>query len=361
MNTTDATESESAGRRPAGNEAGSTGSTKHSGGLAGREASLLSTIQGFLPASVLFGLARLGIFALLREGPGDLKTLADGTGASTEHLARILNAGVAVGFLQKSEADAYRIAPGYFDLLADPAAPGYVGDWLHFMHSWYEGLADLDRAVREGGLRDIYAADAKAIREHTLAMHDFASSRGREMLDLIDGSAAASILDIGCGSGTYSFELASRYPHLSITLMDTSLVLDVAREVERRYSLEKPVTYIAGDIGVDPLGGPYDLVLISNTLHALPRETVPPLLSRIHESLSPGGTVFIQAQFLNEDHMGPRWAVFVDLAALCLTNGGRNHSVAETAAWLRDAGFSDIEHRTLSYLNPNGVVRAIRH
>jgi hypothetical protein len=68
----------------------------------------------------------------------------------------------------------------------------------------------------------------------------------------------------------------------------------------------------------------------------------------------------IQAQFLADDHVGPRWPAFVDLACLCLTNGGQNHSMREAEAWLKSAGFSDIERQPMSFLNPNGFVRGYR-
>ena len=74
--------------------------------------------------------------------------------------------------------------------------------------------------------------------------------------------------------------------------------------------------------------------------------------------VSPGGSVIVQAQFLDEDRRGPRRPVLLDLLQLCISDTGRNHTVAETRTWPADAGLKDAEHVAMSADNVNSFIRA---
>lgn len=76
--------------------------------------------------------------------------------------------------------------------------------------------------------------------------------------------------------------------------------------------------------------------------------------------MSEGGSLVIQAQFLRDDRLGGRWPVLLDLIQLCITTEGRNHTVAETKAWLAEAGFSNIEFAPMTLLNTNSFLRAYK-
>jgi hypothetical protein len=76
--------------------------------------------------------------------------------------------------------------------------------------------------------------------------------------------------------------------------------------------------------------------------------------------VKPGGSLVIQAQYLQDDRRGGRWPVFLDLIQLCITRHGRNHSVAETRGWLEEAGFTQVEHRSMSVYNTNSFLRGYR-
>jgi hypothetical protein len=84
------------------------------------------------------------------------------------------------------------------------------------------------------------------------------------------------------------------------------------------------------------------------------------LLQRLSRSVAPGGSLVIQAQFLRDDRLGEWWPVMIDLIHLCTSAEGRNHTVAETQAWLEEAGFSDVEYSPMTLLNTNSFLRGYR-
>jgi SAM-dependent methyltransferase len=152
--------------------------------------------------------------------------------------------------------------------------------------------------------------------------------------------------------------LAEANPDLQLYLIDVPEVLEVAREIATSFSISKPVTYLGLDLRVSDIEGTFDIVLVSNTLHMLGESESRRLLSRLYQHVAPGGSLVIQAQFLDDDRLGPRWPALLDLIQLCITESGRNHAVSETKTWLEDAGFTEMEYCPMTLTNTNSFLRA---
>jgi 2-polyprenyl-3-methyl-5-hydroxy-6-metoxy-1,4-benzoquinol methylase len=141
-----------------------------------------------------------------------------------------------------------------------------------------------------------------------------------------------SVLDFGCGTGLVTLELAPLVG--SITGADTSTGMLQALEGKAK-SRGIPVSLIQLDPEVgNSLGGPYDLITSSMTLHHI--EDVPALFLRFAAHLCPGGRVALadldeEDGSFHEDPTGVHHAGF---------------SRGDIRAWLERAGFVDIEFHT---------------
>jgi ubiquinone/menaquinone biosynthesis C-methylase UbiE len=191
-------------------------------------------------------------------------------------------------------------------------------------------------------------------------MHTYAAMRGKDLARHLSTAGSASLLDLGCGPGTFAFHLAMENPELRITLADVPGVLEVARDIRTRYPVVHEVSYVPMDASCDAIPGTYDIVLASNFLQCFNEQDRTALLGRIYQAVNPGGSIVVQAQHLQADRVGVRWAVLVDLNLLCTTKEGRNHTVAETVQWLTDAGFVRLEHNPMSALGTMSYVRGYR-
>ena len=78
-----------------------------------------------------------------------------------------------------------------------------------------------------------------------LAMHNYASLRGKELANFLSTAGCESLLDLGCGPGTYAFHLGMRNPRLKLYLLDHPVVLEAAKEIQARYSLEERNSLLA--------------------------------------------------------------------------------------------------------------------
>lgn len=119
-------------------------------------------------------------------------------------------------------------------------------------------------------------------------------------------------------------------PHLELYLADLPEVLQVAREVQSRYAPQNKVQYIPCDVLTDEVPGRYDIILISNMLQALGTSRGRVLIKRLWEAVRPGGSLVVQAQFLDENRMGPRWSAVNDLILLCGGSQDCNQTRKET-------------------------------
>lgn len=325
---------------------------------------VLSCAEGSLHSSVLWALLRLGVFERIGSAGKSVHDLAAELGTRPDTLCRLLNAGVVLQLLGTDDGETFHPTAVSRSALLPSSADGYLGNWNRNLRYVWPALSRLDEAV----LRSSPTADPSShlggegsvTRDFILAMHDYAAVRGEELARYLDASGCRTLLDLGCGPGTYAFCLGLQKPELDLFLFDLPEVLDVAREVQARYALRNRLHYVAGDALKDRIPGPFDIVLVSNTLHMLGEKASRELLRRLHDSVSPGGSLVVQAQFLGDDRTGPRWPVMLDLIRLCITSHGRNHTVAETRQWMEQAGFTRIELRTMSVQNTNSFLRGYK-
>jgi tRNA (cmo5U34)-methyltransferase len=162
------------------------------------------------------------------------------------------------------------------------------------------------------------------------------------------------ILDIGAGTGLMSAAIKQAFPDARITLLDGApAMLAQARKLLG----DAGVSYLTADL-LDPLpAGPWDAIVSALAIHHLSDEHKRDLFARIRASVRSGG-VFVNAEQVS----GPttrltalyeRWheqqarsAGSDDAewqAAVERMSHDRLAGVEDQLAWLRDAGFSDVD------------------
>ncbi|WFE66049.1 methyltransferase [Micromonospora sp. WMMD714] len=203
--------------------------------------------------------------------------------------------------------------------------------------------------------------DPQLVAEFWDAM--FATSRftARALADAYDFGAHRRLLDVGGGAGAFPIEFCLRLPELRATILDLPHVCVRAGERIAEAGLTDRIDAVAGDFLADPaLPDGHDVILLSMILHDWDEPTNRGLLARCHAALPPGGVIVISELLLNDERTGPAEAALMGMNMLVETEGGKNYSGAEYAAWLADAGFVDI--RTVPFEAPgaNGAVLARR-
>jgi cyclopropane fatty-acyl-phospholipid synthase-like methyltransferase len=75
------------------------------------------------------------------------------------------------------------------------------------------------------------------------------------------------------------------------------------------------------------------------------------LLARCFDLLVPGGRVIVQAQYLDDSRISPRWPTLLNLIQRVATPHGRNHAIGETKEWMEQAGFRNLQYRRFAAWN----------
>ncbi len=95
-----------------------------------------------------------------------------------------------------------------------------------------------------------------------------------EVLALLELTGSERILDVGCGDGRITAEIAARVPRGSVVGMDRSH--DMITFASRHISSAQPnIRFEVADAGSLPFRNEFDLVVSFNALHWLPEQDAP--------------------------------------------------------------------------------------
>ena len=325
-----------------------------------RQIELLETAHAFFGAQVLFTANELGVFGELARGPHSAEELAGVIRVDTDALGRLLNACVATKLL--TVEDGVYANTGLAQDVLVPERPGYLGNWLRVMARWMKAWTNLTETVRTGQPAiDPWiqlGGDPDYTRDFVLGMHDYAHLRGSEIVRYLDFGGDRELIDVGGGPGSYAVLFANEWPDLNVTVFDLPDVVPTAARHAEAAGVADRVSVKPGNYHEDEFGTGYDVVFLSDTLHQERPEVCEMILQKAHRSLRPGGRIVVQAMFLNEDRISPRWPVMVSLNLLILYGEGRAYTVEETIAFIERAGFVDCDHQRMSLLNVNSLITA---
>lgn len=294
---------------------------------------------------ILMSAVRLGVFEALAAGPLDPGALAERVGAEPEGALRLLRALKEMGYVEEG-ADG-RFANAFVSRhFLDPASPYHVGSWFLLNDADWPAWGGLTQTIRTGAPPaegSIFANPAR-LAPLLYAAHERARLfHVGEVLQDLDLRGAGALLDLGGGLGTYALAFCETYPDLVCTLFDLPAAIDLARAEIARYPFADRVRLVAGDFNRDELGGPYDVVFMSNVLHGEPPDSAQALLARAREALAPDGRLVLRDSFLQDDGVNAFNGAVFGLTLMIETEAGRTYERRAVKEMLARAGFGAIE------------------
>ncbi len=308
----------------------------------------MELMHSYRPAQVLITCAELSVFEILDTDAHTAQQVAAALGVDPPALARLMNAAVALGFLEK-RGDAYANGPAALACLAHHG-PAYIGKLVKREAAFHERWTRLTKAIRTGHRPEENARDEQQpgwVRGFEMALRDaarpIAPVVAEALAPLIPARENVRVIDIGGGHGMYSIALAQRYPNVHAIVFDLPPVAEVAQEIVGEYDLGGRVTVQAGDFKADTLGQGFDLALLFGVLVSETPHDSLWLLRAVNAALAPGGHVVIRGQYLSPDRTGPLEATLFDLQMLLFTEEGQIHTTADVMSWLQEAGFAPAE------------------
>ncbi len=299
-------------------------------------------MAGWQAARVLMSATRLEIFTALGDEYRPVREIAAACEAHPRSLTLLLNACVALGFLEK-RGGRYGNTPETRDLLVK-GRPGYIGDGINHSDRLWQTWGQLTQAVRTNrrAVVPLDASEGRTVhRDFILAMHLRAQRTGEALADGLDLTGRRQLFDAGGGPATYSIFLVRRYRGLRAIVFDLEPTIAIAREVVAASGMADRISFRSGDYFRDDFGRGNDVVLLSAVLHSMAPRRCELLLRKAFDSLIPGGIVVVQEGLVDPDGTSPPGAVLFSLNMLVNTGEGRSYSGPEIAGWMRRTGFVD--------------------
>jgi ubiquinone/menaquinone biosynthesis C-methylase UbiE len=306
-----------------------------------QQEALTSTGAGFMRSLLLLVANRTGIFSVLADTPKSCRQIARSLHVDPEATELVLNALAGQDYLHKS-SQGFVLKRDLRKFLA-PGGKLYIGDSLEHQYNLIFRWIRLEHVLRHGRKSSRAARSPERDRKETehfiRAMENTSRVSSQRVLRKVNLAPYRYMLDLGGGPGTSAITFALRHSHLRAVVFDLPGPLRIARQEIARHQLTRRIHTLEGDFLTDPIGKGYDLIYVSNVIHALSKDEIRRLLIKVRRALVPGGAVMIKDFLLNRDLVHPPFASLFAINMLVNTPGGRAYGYDETRALLKRLGF----------------------
>jgi len=324
---------------------------------------IMKLALAYRSSMALFAAAALDLFTPLSNGPMSADAVAGLCGTEPEPTRMLLDACAAEGLLARS-GDLFAITP-IADAYLVKGRPAYIAHGLKFAEDLYPAwgrLADTVRTGRPAIPHDTMLGEDKAkTRAFVYAMHERARGISAVLPHNVDFSGRRRLLDVGGGPGTYSIVVVRQTPGLTSTVLDLPGVLEFTREIVSENGFADRIELMSGDYHSASFGSGYDAALLSGIMHREKPAMCQRLLQKTFDAMVPGGMAVVSDVFFdNDDKNSPPFATYFALNMMLMAEHGSAHAKTEMSAWMKAAGFAEVEVRDLPPPNPHSLVIGIK-
>ena len=321
--------------------------------LVPAEMSVFLISMEFMYSRALGTFAELGLADELHKGPATAAELAERLDLDADALHRVLRLLALRGVLRLSDDGRFRLTR-LGEVVRDDH-PRSVRSWLRYvmLDSTQRAYAGLTHTVRTGE-PSFPAVHGRSVWEHFAQTPDeerlFAASMRRLTeydLPAITGGYPwpdeGRVCDVAGGVGTMLAGILRAKPRLRGVLVDAPGVLAEAEEYLTRHGVRDRVELSEGDMfaGIDAAA---DVYTLKDVLHDWDDERCLTVLRTVRAAM-PDGARVVLVENLQEPNEPDAVSSMVDVQMLTQCDGGRQRSVDELHALLREAGLRPGEVR----------------
>jgi 2-polyprenyl-3-methyl-5-hydroxy-6-metoxy-1,4-benzoquinol methylase len=306
----------------------------------------MDMVNAFRISRIILSAHELNIFTLLKDGPVTSSNIAKITGTNERATDRLMNALVPIGLLKKTGSQFSNT--DFSTRFLIKGQPTFLGGLDHVGHLW-KTWSSLTEAVKSGTSvtmkQPISGRDESWLESFIAAMHSRAGNQAKEIAAVLDLSQTRTMLDIGGGSGAFTFEFIRENPNIKGTIFDLPNVIPITKQYIAKEGFENSVSTISGDYLKDAFGVDYDLVLLSAIIHINSPEENKMLVKKCAEIMNPEGQIVILDHVMSDDRTSPAGGAIFALNMLVGTEKGDTYTESEIKSWMQNAGFKYIRRR----------------
>lgn len=248
-----------------------------------------------------------------------IEEIATDAGGSRHLLHAILDAAVAIGILSKT-SDGYTLTREYHDLYdrAGENAKTALRYHIEYFASWQSVASPFGSAPHLAEMPAPVAqstASPSTYRDFIRGVHDAHISAADIVAEHVRPGHFRTLVDLGCGGGTYAIALLRRQSSARGVLVDFESALEVADELCCRAGVRDRVTLIPENILQRLPQANADVVLLSNVLHLFTRAQATDLMRRVADAY-PHAIIYVNEPLLTDDRTAPTATAVFNLTAI---------------------------------------------
>lgn len=310
-----------------------------------RELSLAEVFQlgYYWETKILLTAVKLDVFSAIDTKPKTAQEIAGRIGGDVSTLGILLNALVAMKLLTKN-VELYGNSSTALTYLVRHSSQ-YVGHLLLLHDAEWNNWGQLEETIRTGRRavdRHVFETDPELGSNVLTVLNRIGQQSGPDFARRLKLTGSERMLDLGGGAGTNAIAFCQVYPELSATVFDLPATLRLTEKTVKEAGLESRIRLLPGDFNADPLGGPYDVVLMSDILHYQTFQMNQGLVEKVFTSLASDGRLVIKDRFLEESGAGPAWTTAFAVHILVNTQRGSCYRTGDAIQWLTAAGFVSV-------------------
>lgn len=296
---------------------------------------------GYWFSEVLFTAVEMDLFSLVGTEGATVEELSRALKADRSGLERLLHALGALGLITNGGQRYFNTKLSSEYLLRGKGR--YQGDsilWRKYLRPNWHGLRE---CVQAGGRVDYAGNDtpsetAERIKKYIRAMDCVANAKADELVAFFaEGSVKGAILDVGAGSGAIAAAFLEHFPGARAAFLDLPDVLGQTSELLAARGLDHRSQFHPANI-LEPWPverGSFDLVILSNIVHAYSEKELPHILRSAVDCLGENGILLVHDFF--REHR-PEKAALSDLNMFINTFNGRVFSAYDVRQRLLHLG-----------------------
>ncbi len=304
---------------------------------------IMQIVSAFRMSRVLLTAFELHLFDIIDDKEKSSDETAKELSTDSRATDRLMNALTAMGLLRKKR-NKFSNTPSSTKYLVR-GKPGYMGGLGHSLSLW-QTWSSMTDAVRKGTavmMRDpINERQSGWIESFITAMHTRAKIQAPKVISYLNLKGISKVLDVGGGSGAFSFAFVKAKKGLRATVFDLPNVINITKKYIEQEGMTEFVSTVSGDYLKNDLGTNYDLVFLSEIIHSNSPDEVNLLFKKCVKALNPGGRLVVIDHIMSEDRTKPLMGALFALNMLVGTPVGDTYTETEIKNWMKEAGLSNI-------------------
>jgi len=320
-----------------------------------------SVAYGFMASQALFTALETDVFDIIStagEGGAALAELQKATGITAPRLQTLVTSLVGIKCLKRNSEGKYTLTPNTARFLVT-SAKYYYGDYLRYQmgRQFYHRMGALPE-VMSTGVAPSYASwfsDPEVAATYTKAQHNGSVATAKALIKRLELTKATSMLDVGGGSGAFSYVFCGKHPQLSSKVLELPEVCATGNTIKKEQAadVQERVAFIELDATSPdwPVNeAAFDIVLMSYISGSVPESIIRPLYANAFKALKSGGRLIVHDFMVDDTLDGPPLGALWALQHVTVNADGLGLCPAEIVSRIKDSGFDESKCETMEMI-----------